>query len=243
MEESADIQAASPFEFLLGLGYAASDVRRMNLRHRHVIEPVRAELKHARVLDLGSHDGRWPFALVKAGANGVVGIEGRAAMIAKFADYPQPEVKARVQLIQGDFVREMDRMLAAGERFDVVACLGVYYHTMHHYMMLEQMAGFKPKAIVVDNVFSLANRPLITIGKEPTESRLNAIAQQEGQAWVPAGQISRSGFEILVASVGYTVQWINWLVPPGRRGPVKDYFEPIRGYPRQRFTAVLRPVA
>jgi hypothetical protein len=231
------------FDFLgqldgAGLTYQPAAIRRMNWRYHHIVEPIRDELDGATVLDLGSHDGRWPYALAAAGAT-VTGIEGRGDLIAQFSRYPNPEVKSRVTLIEGDFLTEMDRLLAEDKRFDVVSCLGVFYHTIQHYRIVMQMAAFQPDVIVIDSVFDLSTRAIIAVDRENTGDVRASIAQQAGQAWVPVGRISRPALELMAGSLGYGVEWHKWDVPEEEREPVQDYFGRIPG--RRRFSCFLRP--
>ena len=50
---------------------------RLNLRHEAIFGENKEVFEGQRVLDIASHDGRWSFAALKAGATSVVGIEGR----------------------------------------------------------------------------------------------------------------------------------------------------------------------
>ena len=61
----------------LDTGSVFTERHRLNLRHRAIIERNRDILAGARVLDIASHDGRWSFAALKAGAAHVTGIEAR----------------------------------------------------------------------------------------------------------------------------------------------------------------------
>ena len=230
------------FDFLGQQGYKAPNIARMNLRHKHLIEPHRQDFEGAQVLDLGSHDGRWSYALAGAGAQSVYGIEGRAELIEKYTEFPAAPFKDRVTLKCGDFIAELDRLIAQGETFDVVACFGVYYHTMQHYRMLLQMVALKPKLIIVDSIFSRATEPLIVVAREPTDNKRNTIAQVDNQRVAPIGRVSRPAMRIMAASVGYSMQQIPWKVPQKQRKPVADYFS--RFEDRVRLTLALRrPVA
>ena len=235
---------AGIFDFLgglkgRGLKYGPRGISRMNWRYHHIVEPIKDELRGATVLDLGSHDGRWPYALAAAGAT-VTGIEGRGDLIAQFSRYPDAEAKSRVTFIEGDFVTEMDRLLAEGKRFDVVTCLGVFYHTIQHYRILMQMVAFRPKVIVVDSVFHRSNRAIISVRLEDTGLDRATIAQHEGQAQAPVGRISRPALELMVETLGYTIEWNEWDVAEEEREPVKDYFDQ-PGNDLRRFTCFLRP--
>jgi hypothetical protein len=213
------------YDFLSGLGYDEPSVARMNARWDHVVAPVVADVKDARVLDLGSHDGRWPYAFAAAGAASVQGIEGRPELITEFARYPDSPYKSRISIRPGDFVEEMKAMVQRGETFDVVACLGVFYHTMHHYQMVLSMAGLKPKLIIIDSLFSNMKAPAVMMIKEATDKRLNTIAQADGQSFAPIGHVSMAGMSLMAESVGYKVSEVAWNVPLERRAPVRDYYD------------------
>lgn len=236
---------AGVFDFLeqlkgSGIPYGPRDISRMNWRYHHIVEPIADELDGATALDLGSHDGRWPYALAATGAT-VTGIEGRGDLIAQFSRFPDDEARNRVTLVEGDFITEMDRLLAEGEQFDVVTCLGVFYHTIQHYRILMQMLAFRPKVVVVDSIFHLSDRAIITVRNESVTSRGKTIAQKEGQAYAPIGRISRSAIELMVDTLGYTVEWNEWDVPEEAREPVMDYFDHPNYKYLRRFTGFLRP--
>lgn len=222
-----------------GIHYGRGGIERMNWRHRHIIDPVAEELAGATVLDLGSHDGRWPYALAAAGAT-VTGIEGRGELIDQFSRYPDEALKQAVTIHQGDFLLGMDRMAAEGRTFDVVTNLGVFYHTMEHYRILKQMVALRPRLIVIDSVFHLAERPIITLRTEDSTLERASIAQHDGQVEAPVGRISRPALELLVESLGHTVEWVEWQVPPAERESVKDYFKQPKNN-LQRFTCLVRP--
>src|SRR4051794_37170689 len=67
-------------EFLDTSDTAASRSR-LNMRHLGIIKENQDVLRGSRVLDIASHDGRWAFAALQAGASHVTGIEGRRELI------------------------------------------------------------------------------------------------------------------------------------------------------------------
>jgi 2-polyprenyl-3-methyl-5-hydroxy-6-metoxy-1,4-benzoquinol methylase len=229
------------FDFLRQGRYEDAGVRRLNIRYDHIISPLEPEIVGARVLDLGSYDGRWPYAIAAAGARSVLGIEGRADLIAEFAAFPDRPYKGNVNLIQGDFIVAMDDLIARGETFDLVFCLGVFYHTMQHYRMMLQMAALKPKVIVIDSVFSTAKEPVIHMVRNDTSKNLNSIPDFEGQAWNPAGIPSLRALRMMALSTGYAMNLVQWSVEQEKRRSVSDYFDKLKG--RRRHTVVLRPLS
>lgn len=222
-----------------GLAYGPRAIRRMNWRYDHIVTPIKDELDGAMVLDLGAHDGRWPYALAAAGAT-VTGLEGRGNLIAQFARYPHAEWTSRVSFIEGDFLDEMDRLLAEQRHYDIITCLGVFYHTIHHYRMLMQMTAFKPSVIVIDGLFHCAPRPMIALRTEPSDLDRATMAHREGQTNTPIGIVSRPGLELMAESLGYSVEWNDWTIPEDQRDGVADYF-PREKQNLQRFTCFLRP--
>src|SRR6056297_1434036 len=126
---------------------------RLNKRRAVLVAPHAEEIAGARVLDLGAHDGRWAYAFAGAGAAHVVGIEGRAETASGLANYPDPDLRARIEMRIGDIHEEIDKAVAAGERYDVVAVFGVLYHLMDHLRLFTGLRRLGPKLILVDGEF------------------------------------------------------------------------------------------
>jgi SAM-dependent methyltransferase len=229
------------FSFMVEQGIETQPLtERLNIRYRRIIDPIRPEIEGARILDLGSHNGRWPYAYAEAGAAEVLGIEGRAESLAKFARFPEAPFKSRVKLICGDFIPEMDRLIAEGRTFDIISCLGVFYHTMQHYRMLLQFMALRPKLIILDSSFSPAKKPLMEIGLERIERDVASIAQAQGQAKVPVGYISIAALRVMaIKSLGLSMERVPWRLQPGEdQSLVSGYFP---GQKVIRATFHLRP--
>jgi predicted RNA methylase len=56
--------------------------QRLALRYEAIVDSNRDIFPNAKVLDLASHDGRWSYAALCAGAAHVTGIEARPELIA-----------------------------------------------------------------------------------------------------------------------------------------------------------------
>jgi 23S rRNA G2069 N7-methylase RlmK/C1962 C5-methylase RlmI len=96
---------------------------RMNERYEAVFGSNQDSFDGARVLDLASHDGRYSFAALKAGAAHLTGVEVRQALIDQaqetFAFYGQdPET---YRFVCGDVFEVLAREQLD---VDVVLCLG-----------------------------------------------------------------------------------------------------------------------
>jgi hypothetical protein len=120
---------------------------RLNGRHQAIIGQSQVQLAGARVLDIASHDGRWSFAALHAGASHVTGIEPRQELInnAKetFSNYGIND--SQYDFICGDVFDHL-----AGKTFDVIMCLGFYYHTIRHAELLDLMERTGARYIVID---------------------------------------------------------------------------------------------
>ena len=121
---------------------------RLNGRYDAIIAPHQEALAGRRILDIGSHDGRWAFAALHAGAAHITGIEPRPALVGHalrtFAHYGVDE--ARYRFLQGDVFALLD----GTDRFDVVLCLGFFYHTIRHAELLDRIERSGARLVVLD---------------------------------------------------------------------------------------------
>jgi hypothetical protein len=200
-------------------------IRRLEARRRFIIDPFKPDLAGARVLDLASHDGRWSYALAASGAREVLGIEARPELIAQFKEFPQDSVSAKCSFIEGDVFAEVANLASSGERFDVVAIFGLYYHVMDHYQLLKLVRNLEPRLIIIDSEFANYVQPIIRIFLEPTATVFNTIAHTQEQERAPVGAPSWKAMELMAQSLGYDVEWADWeSLPLDERQFVPEYF-------------------
>ncbi|MEM0922699.1 MAG: class I SAM-dependent methyltransferase [Pseudomonadota bacterium] len=215
-------------------------VDRLDRRKEFLIDPFRAEISGARVLDLASHDGRWALAFAAAGAREVVGIEGRAELIAEFSAFPDSAEKANVRLIKDDLEQAVRGMADAGERFDVIGVFGIFYHITTHYRLLADLRRLEPGLVIIDSEFLNLEAPVIALRREDPSRDMNALALFDGQQKVVKGVPSRLAMEMMADTLGYRLEWLDWSqLPRNRRHGVRDYF---REGEMTRASCVLRPL-
>ena len=148
---------------------------RLNLRHVAMIEANRDILTGARVLDLASHDGRWSFAALHAGAVHVTGVEARRPLVDNayktFAEYG-------VESGTYDFVcGDMFEVLARQEfDVDVVLCLGFLYHTLRYPELLQAIRKTNPGHCVIDSKVIVSAEPDVLLKPNNTRRQSNAAA-------------------------------------------------------------------
>lgn len=66
-----------PYAQFLTTSATSASPSRLNARHAAIIQGNLELFRGKRVLDIASHDGRWSFAALHAGAKHVTGIEIR----------------------------------------------------------------------------------------------------------------------------------------------------------------------
>ena len=214
---------------------------RMNWRHKFLVEAFRDEIENASVLDLAANDGRWSYALAGAGARSVSGVEARPELIAEFKHFPDPELRALVDLRCGDIFEEIRADIAHGVTYDVVAVFGIFYHIMDHFGLLRLLRELKPKLIIIDSEFIQRDNPVIQLVQERTDINVNAAPQILDQKTAVVGIPTFRAMELMARSLDYKLDWSDWtVVPQVHRSAAPDYFRP-PSEQRRRATLSLRP--
>ena len=216
------------FDFLKDLPpYDDNDttIHRLNQRHKLIIAPLAPQIEGARVLDLAAHDGRWSFALAAAGAAEVVGVEARADLVARFEAFPETGHKGRVSLVCNDLFAELQMRAAAGDRFDVVAVYGIFYHVMDHFRLLSLARRLQPRIIIIDSEFIVVDNAMIQVLREEISNPLNAVSEVDGITHTVVGVPSLRATEFMADALDYDITWIDHdaILGEDRRG-MHDYF-------------------
>jgi len=218
-----------------------SRVERLNKRYAFLISDFADDIKDARALDLGAHDGRWAYAIAAAGAHSVTGIEAREALSKELDHVLDAEIKLRINMRVDDVFAGLEAAVAADETYDFIAIYGLFYHIMDHFRMLDLVRQLKPKLVVIDSDFTKQNGAVIRLVREDTENPLNASAVFEGQKKAIKGVPSRAALEVMADVLGFDTAWTDWgRLPQDQRRSVKDYF-PSPDRALRRGTCVLRP--
>lgn len=224
-----------------GLGYHAAGLNRMNARFRVFMEPLKKEIAGRRVLDLASHDGRWSYAALKLGASHVTGIEARPELVDKgkhlFAD---AEFKGRYDFIVGDIFDVMPELRKQGQSFDVVLCLGIFYHVMDHFRLMRLIRDFNPRLVILDTALIDHEKPYISLDTERNDAFLNAIASSDHEKESVVGVVSKGGLRMICKALGFDVEFLSWNPTDfPNHAALTDYFQEGRDK-RRRFSVVLR---
>jgi len=140
---------------------------RLNARHRAIIEENASRFPGKHVLDIASHDGRWTFAALKAGATHVIGIEPRQELIdnarVTFREYGIEE--GTHELWTSGIMEAID-----GVRVHTVLCLGFFYHTRHHIDLLDKIERTGATFVIIDTEISPGSEE-ISLAKDNGDAR------------------------------------------------------------------------
>ena len=176
-------------------------LHRLNARYVALIDANRDLIRGARVLDLASHDGRFSFAALHAGAGHVVGIEHDPRLVQKaeenLAFYGVPP--AGYEFVSGD----MFERVRSVEPCDVVFCFGILYHINDHMRLLTELAELDPRALIFDTNVSLAPGAVIELRSPLAGSPPPHGSQLEG--WP-----TRTALEAMWSSFGWTFEFFDW---------------------------------
>jgi len=198
---------------------------RLNLRHQAMFGDNLDIFEGARVLDLASHDGRWSFAALQAGAASVVGLEGRPELVdaanETFEHYGVD--RERYRFVAGDLFHALAQ--EHGE-FDVVLCLGFLYHTLRYNELFARIRQFNPKHLIIDTQVVAGQDPIIRLRLERSALQKNAIADDfsyDGR--VLTGRPTNRGLRMMARAYGFElVRYSDW------SGLLRDNTEDSRGY-------------
>lgn len=185
---------------------------RLNARHKMLIQSNIEIIKDRSVLDIASHDGRWSFAAIKAGARSVLGIEGRHYLVdnakANFQEYGVPAEK--FSFIVGDIHTELRDL--SPRMFDIVFCFGFFYHTPHHFFLLSEIKRLRPRYLILDTAIAKTfDSPVIELKEENSEEEPMAIRDLNNENInVIAGAPSKSGLELMLNNLGFNYRYIDW---------------------------------
>ena len=210
---------------------------RLQYRYRAIIDNQRYAFPGARILDLASHDGRWSLAALDAGARHVVGIEGRPHLAEKsreiLAGYGFGQ--DRFKVIIGDCLEVLDEL--EPDEFDLILCLGFFYHTMQHFRLLTQIRRLAPRLVILDSQLSTEAGPRIQMDLEDSTYDGTSLPTTPNRPEALAGVPTIDALGMMLEHLDFFSEFVDWesLDLPDWKG-VGDYRN------GKRFTVLLRPL-
>jgi tRNA (mo5U34)-methyltransferase len=150
-------------------------VNRHEQRRRIGFEPLvkvaGGTLSGMRVLDLASNSGYWSLAALDAGADFVLGVEGRQLHL------DQAQLVFEHKRIDPDRYR-FERANVFGYdygAFDVVLCLGLMYHVAKPMELFEIFDRVGAKLVLIDTTVNLIPVPAFRVARESIDDPRNAL--------------------------------------------------------------------
>jgi hypothetical protein len=204
---------------------------RLNGRHEAIIAANAQLLRGKQILDIASHDGRWTFAALKAGAAHVTGIEPRQELIVNARNtFTAYGVAANAyEFICGDV---FDVLAHRPLSFDAVLCLGFYYHTIRHVELFDRLDRSGANHIVIDTAIAAAdgdgNSGVIRLWPDPVELEANACidSSTRGGSTI-VGHPSRAAVRYIASHFGFDTSEFDWRAffsrNPGSAKDMADY--------------------
>lgn len=199
-------------------------------------------LAGARVLDIASHDGRWSFAALQAGAAKVTGIEARKELVKgaedNFAHYDIDSTK--YQFICADV---FDALTTEDLDVDVVMCLGFLYHTLRYNELFAHIRALRPRHVIIDtNVMPGQDEPVIRLVRDKTAKQQHAVADaysHNGRALV--GKPSTPAVQHMLETYDFEVEdiydWQSMIAQRPSVTGVADYSKEQRVTMRSKLSA------
>ncbi len=184
----------------------SSTVGRLNLRHLAIIKENEDVLRGSRVVDIASHDGRWSFAALEAGADHVTGFEGRRELVrhSRRTFRAKGVHESKYRFVKGDV---HEKLLEARVKADVVMCLGFLYHTARYVELIKGISETGAEHVIVDtSVLQGVDGPLVQFRAERTHRQ--ALAIQDRYALgrrVISAVPSEAALVLMLDAAGYEV--------------------------------------
>lgn len=198
------------------------------MRHLAMIQEYQHVLSGARVLDIASHDGRWSYAALEAGAAHVTGVEGRDYLVDN-ANKTFSNLGAdpsHYTFVNGDAHDVLTEGLGT---FDVVMCLGFLYHTLRYAELFAGIRKTQARHLLIDTRVDLSNKPVIRVYGNPVEKESMAVEDRfSNKGSTLAGNPSMSALTRMLNHYDYEVtsvtDWTKVLEQfPGAESAVKRY--------------------
>ena len=150
----------------------ASNAKRLNERYNLILKSL--NLKNKKILDLGCHNGRWIYVALKLGAKSVIGVEQSKNYLSiaeenlkKFKDFDK-----KYSLVQDDMLKYLKK---CKNKFDIIFCFGVLYHTLDQFEILKECYRINPKLLIIDTTVINYEKNINIIKLNSKEQNLNDI--------------------------------------------------------------------
>jgi len=185
------------------------NANRLRCRYDAIIKANVDILDGARVLDVASHNGRWSAAAILGGrAAHVVGVEPRAELV-EIGNAVAAEIGIvhQVDYRAATIMEFLETAKLATDAFDVVMCVGYFYHTYDHFQLLKDFCRIG-RHVILDT--EVSPRPALAIfyARESSANIGNAVADEDSAL---VGRPTKNMLTEMLKTVGYrSWEYFNW---------------------------------
>lgn len=242
--ESAEMKFFDEFNRFYTTSQTSPFPHRLNGRYTAIIGRNSDFLSGAKILDIASHDGRWTFAALKAGAEYIKGIEPRQELIENAII---TLTKYGIAPTQYTFECGDVFDLLKNESFDVVLCLGFFYHTIRHAELIDRIERTGARFVIIDTeVTPTSNQMPISASTHPrlvfdnpygiqlfrdkvTDQQMACHDSLTRNNHTIVGRPSRASVKYLSDHFGYSCAQYDWPSHfkkyPEQTSSMPDYFQ------------------
>lgn len=204
-----------------------STPNRLNFRYNLIIQNNIDIIKDKRIIDIASHDGRWTFAALNAGAGFVLGIEGRSHLIENaernFSEYGVE--KSKYDFYCGDVFAIIPSLnpIILRYRFDTAFILGFFYHTPKHFELINLISKMGVKNIILDTMVVENEKPIIEYSYEFSGSEASIFDENKSESNLLIGVPSIAAIICIMAEYNYSVEIVQPSTSIPSTSDVDDY--------------------
>lgn len=182
---------------------------RLDHRYSMLFSSQASIYEGATVLDISSHDGRWTNAALQCGAKHVTGVESRSTLTDKTRENLSDigVSKDRYSVITNDF---MDWAENHTEQYDVVLCLGFFYHIYEHNILMSYLNRLTRKHLIIDTYVWPSESTMCNIYKDVgTSNAARSVSRYSVGNITYAAEPSLAALHMFLKDYGFTVKPIS----------------------------------
>ena len=116
--------------------------------------------------------------------------------------------KNRFKAIVGDCTEIIEEL--EPNRFDIILCLGFFYHTLHHFQLLAQFRRLNPRLVILDTRLSTLAAPAIVLSIEDSSFDGYAIRSLDNKRGALVGKPTKAGLGMMLEHVGFAGKMVDW---------------------------------
>jgi SAM-dependent methyltransferase len=155
-------------------GHANRHTQRYAYFFQPLVDMLGGSLAGKRVLDLGCNAGYWSLRAIENGCDYVLGVDGRQMHIDQANLVFETKQIERHQYdfqCNNFFDLDYDRIGI----FDVVLCLGIFYHINKHFNLLELISAVNSDVLVIDTSLSTLPGSLLEVRWDSLDEPRDAL--------------------------------------------------------------------